>query len=249
MPSDLQSFDLSETLRCGRGIRAAASEATTLEDAMNGICRFLFDELVDASGERACALIRCYKTHRYEKLEPDQRIFAAGLMAGETPDPDMKCLTLMATVGVEQKWNHRRKSSGHRAIPLPRREIVEKAPMIAQLIKQFGLDISMVVRRPSREVVQDLEGRTYGVFHVEHALGSPYIPAQQDFVVPYGIRSVVGCGGSLRGADLFALILFTTMQVPSSVAERFRTLALDMKSALFQFDEDKVFARRRKAPA
>gem|GEM_PF-7021535 len=39
----------------------------------------------------------------------------------------------------------------------------------------------------------------------------------------------------------FAVILFSTVRVPSSAADRFRTLALDVKSAFSRFDDASVF--------
>jgi hypothetical protein len=95
--------------------------------------------------------------------------------------------------------------------------------------------------QPSSEIVKEMSGKRHGVFHVENALGSPYIPAQQEFVVRYGIRSVLGFGGLLFNGELFAVILFSTVRVPSSAADRFRTLALDVKSAFSRFDEASVF--------
>jgi hypothetical protein len=156
------------------------------------------------------------------------------------PSSTMKCLTLMATVGETAAWNSRHLSRGHRAIPLPSPEIVEKAPMIAQLIKELGLELSAVLQ-PSPEVVKELAGKRHGVFHVEDAAGSPYIPAQDEFVARYGIRSVLGFGGMLFTGDLFAVILFSTVHVPGSAADRFKTLALDVKSAFSRFSEANVF--------
>ena len=242
MPSNLARFGLAEMLRCGLGIRKAALNADNAEDATGRICRFLYDELLTDAGERACALIRCYKTHPFGKLQPTDREFARRLMEGASPSSNMRCLTLLATVGDEDRWNDRRRSKGHRAIPLPSPEIVEKAPMISQLIRQFGLDFGVIVH-PSPDVMKDLEGKTYGVFHVPEAAGSPYIPAQDEFVLRYKIRSVVGCGGAMKGGELFALILFSRVPVSAESAERFRTVALDVKSALFRFDEDRVFAQ------
>jgi hypothetical protein len=89
--------------------------------------------------------------------------------------------------------------------------------------------------------VKELAGKRHGVFHVEDALGSPYIPAQEEFVVPYGIRSVLGFGGLLFNGDLFAVILFSTVRVPATAADRFRTLALDVKSAFSRFGDADVF--------
>jgi hypothetical protein len=120
--------------------------------------------------------------------------------------------------------------------------MVEQAPMVAQLVRQFGLDLDDIVS-PSPEFVREMSGRSYGVFHVEDAVGSPFIPAQ-DFVERYGIRSVVGFGGSLRNADIFATIMFSRVEISAEVAERFRTIALDVKSALFNFEDDDVFSRR-----
>lgn len=241
MPINLQDFDLPQMLRTGLGVRRAANGAPTMEDAFSRVCRFFYDELRDDAGRRACALVRAYKTHAYELLDPDLQRFADRLMGDAAPAPSMKCLTLLASAGDRAQWNDRRNSTGHQAIPLPRPDIVEKAPMIAQLIRQFGLDPGELVT-PSPEFVRDMEGRTYGVFFVDEANGSPYIPAQKDFVKPNGIRSVIGCGGSLRGGDLFAVILFTRLPLSQDVADRFRTIALDIKSSLFFYDEGAVFS-------
>ena len=104
--------------------------------------------------------------------------------------------------------------------------------MIASLIEQFGLHISDVVR-PKLQTEPELIEKNYNVFHVEHAVGSPYIPAQSDFVVPYGIASVVGFGGVLGSGDLYAGILFSRVHIPSESAKRFRSLALALRAALF----------------
>jgi hypothetical protein len=241
MPSSLESFGLPEMLRCGRGIRSSAAGAQSMEEALNRICRYLYDELQTASNERASVLVRCYKTHRFGKLQPSQKAFARKLIGGAEPVPNMRCLTLLASVGEDPRWNDIKRSRGHRAIPLPQKEIVEKAPMIAQLIKQFGLDWNDVID-PQPELLRDREGKSYGVFHVEDAAGSPYIPAQDEFVLRYKIRSVVGCGGLVRSGELFALILFSRVAIDQDAAERFRALALDVKSVLFPFDDDQVFA-------
>jgi hypothetical protein len=244
MTYDLTRFDLGAMLKCSPRVREAAADAPTLEKAAQRVCRFFYDELRGPDGERACALVRCYKTHAFGSLEPDLKEFAQKIMGKEPAKSTMKCLTLLATVGQSPGWNSRHLSQGHRAIPLPSPEIVEKAPMIAQLIKEFGLELSTVLN-PSQDVVKELGGKRQGVFHVENALGSAYIPAQQEFVARYNIRSVLGFGGMLPNGDLSAVILFTTVTVPNSVAERFRTLAIDVRSSLSKFSEANVFEKTK----
>jgi hypothetical protein len=221
-------------------LREAASSAPTLESSAQRACRFLYDELRGADGERQCALVRCYKTHAYAALDPELQRFARSVLSDAQPPASMKCLTLMATVGQLANWNTRQQSRGHQAIPLPSPEMVEKAPMISQLIKELGMEITNVIA-PSPEIVRELAGKRHGVFYVPNADGSPYIPAQDEFVRRYGIKSVLGFGGMLGSGDLFAVILFTVVPVPESAADRFKTLALDVKAAFSHFREGSVF--------
>lgn len=240
MSSVLADFGLSEMLRCSLGLREAIRGAPTMEAAARDCCRFFFDELVTETGEPACALVRCYKTHRFHDLDRELQTTAlASLEADTLPAATLRCLTLLGTVGVEPSWNDRRTSSGHRAIPLPTAAVVERAPMVAQLIRALGLDIATAIA-PTSDIVRDLAGKTYGVFHVLEAKDSPYIPAQ-DFVERYGIQSVVGFGGVLPSGDLFAVILFARVPVTASAADRFRTLALDVKSCLLRYSPTEIF--------
>ena len=230
----LTDFDLAAMLRCSQAIRRATQGASSMEAAAAALCRLLYDQLGDGGEGRACVMVRFYKTHPYGGLTPGLQRFAKrvfGTMAISPPEPGMKCLTLLATVGDETTWNDRRGSEGHQAIPLPSPYVVERAPMIAQLIREFGIDLSDVVR-PTGDVMRALGGKSYGVFHVEEAAGSPYIPAQEGFVDRYGIRSVVGFGGLLPTGDLFGVILFARVHVSVASADRFRSLALDLKTCL-----------------
>jgi hypothetical protein len=239
---NLEEFELADMLRCSQGLQEAVRGEACMETAAAAVCRFLYDELGDGGGGRACPLVRFYKTHAYGALPPELQRFAKrafGAVAISPPEPAMKCLTLLATVGDEPQWNDRRASENHQAIPLPSPYVVERAPMIAQLIREFGMDLGSVVRPPG-DVVRALGGKSYGVFHVENAAGSPYIPAQEGFVDRYGIRSVVGFGGLLPTGDLFGVILFSRVHVPVGSADRFRPLALELRSCLTPY-EDAVF--------
>lgn len=242
MSFSLTDFGLAEMLRCGLDLRRATKESTSMEAAAETVAHYFHDAFVDPrTGERECALVRFYKTHAYGALEPELQTFARRLLGGQAPAEEMKCLVLLATAGEEPEWNSRRESRGHQAIPLPSVRMVEQAPMISQLVHQLGLDLAAIVE-PSGDVVGELGGKTYSVFYVPEALGSIAIPAQDEFVRPYGIRSVIGCGGLHLTGDLYAAILFSRVHVSPESADRFRNVALDLKLCIAPFRDDRVFA-------
>lgn len=238
-PLDVTDFTVGAMLRAGIAIRRAVRGADSLETAADVITRYLYDHCVSSSGERSCALVRFYKTHRYGDLEPALQLFAARQLGTASPRADMRCLTLFATAGDEPDWNSRHTSKAHQAIPLPSAEGIRAAPMIMRLVEELGVDIESLVS--TAEPRGRVDSRTYDVFHVEQALGSPYIPAQREFVERYGLASVVGFGGLLRSGELFAVILFSRDPIPARSAARFRTIALDVRSSLFAFDESRVW--------
>jgi hypothetical protein len=240
-PLDVTDFTLGAMLRTGIALRRAVRDCRTLEAAARTIVRYLYDHCVDTgSGARTCVLARFYKTHPYLALEPELQAYVAESMGSSAPQPAMRCLTLLGTAGDDPAWNSRHLSRGHRAIPLPSAEAVRAVPMIARLIEDLGMDLEAVVAGKDA-AARAAETRNYDVFHVEQALGNPIIPAQDDFVIPYAIRSVVGFGGALRSGELFAVVLFARAPIPPASANRFRTIALDIRSALFTLDESHVW--------
>jgi hypothetical protein len=84
--------------------------------------------------------------------------------------------------------------------------------------------------------------RSFNVFHVPEALGSPYVPAQRDFVERHGIRSVLGFGGMLPTGDIFAIILFSKVFIADATRELFKSLALGAKVAVVPFAAPRVLA-------
>jgi hypothetical protein len=223
----LSGFSGDDLTRFGDTIRAIPHDARTMEDAARRVADFFWGEL---SGD--LALVRVYKTHPYGLLPADLQEFAAHLSGG-APAPDVRCLTLLGTRGLEPAWNDRRDSEGHKAIPLPSAEFVERLPMVAGLVRQLGLEIEDVVR-PQKGRVVALAQRTYDVFHVPDAAGSEYLPAQ-DFVEAHGIRSALGFGGVLYTGDFFAVVIFSRVPIAKSTADTLRILSLATRVALMPF--------------
>ena len=239
---DLSRFSLGDMIRCGTELRKLGQDAGSMEEVAARSVRYLYDSLrapdLTAPG---CVLARIFVTLPYVELDPEQQAFARRLL-GDTPaTPAMKCLTLLATAGQDAAWNSRHTSRGHVALPLPSEDSLARSPMIAQLMRQLGVDIGALIGSDARLMV-DIDQHTFNVFHVADALGSAFIPAQREFVVPHSVKSVLGFGGLLPNSELFATILFTRVTVPRNVADLFQPLALNQKLAMLPFVDRKVFA-------
>ena len=213
-----------------------------MESAARLLVSYFLGALVDEqTGEQNCALVRCFKTHRLKDLPVELQRKAKSVASEQRAlRREMPCLTLLATAGDLPAWNDRSASSGHAVIPLESVEVLERAPMIAHLMKQMGVDIGVVLA-PTEDLIIHADERAYGVFHVDNALGSPLIPAQ-DFVRNHRIRSVLGFGGILPSGDLFVMIVFSRAAISHETADLFRTIALSVKLVLLPFTRGPIFS-------
>jgi len=237
---DISRFGLADMTRCGIDLRKSGFGCASMEEAASRVVRYLYEGLRNPGLEEpACALVRMFVTVPFDALETSQQAFASNILGGPPASPSMKCLTLLATAGDLPDWNSRSTSRGHQALPLPSAEAVSRSPMIAQLIRQLGIEISALLSDTG--LVIDAAQHTFNVFYVGDAKGSGFIPAQQEFVIPHGIRSVLGFGGLLPSGELFATILFSKTHIPREVADLFKTLALNVKVALLPFAATKIF--------
>ena len=238
--NDIAKFSDADLKECGANVAALGGGASSMEDVATKIVNYLYDNITDSSGNKANALVRLYKTHPYKQLDSGLQDFVQGIL-GSAPSDDTNCLTMLGTVGDNDDWKSRSKSNGHRAIPLASPEMVAGIPMIARLLTQFGLDVGSVMR-PDPMLIGDMAAKTYNTFYVPEAVGSPYIPFQDDFVIPNGIKSVLGFGGILSSGGLFVVIMFSKTSIPSEVATKFSAMGASVKDAVEPFVGNKIFA-------
>ena len=238
----LSRFSLKEMAECGAVLRRLSDGAQSLEETAGRIVRHLYEHLVDSEAEeKACVLVRLFKTHPYGGLDPDLQHYAKGVLGKRPATPSIPCFTLMGTAGLLPEWNDRHQSKRFKAIPIADRQFASQFPMFSQLMTQFGVELGTILA-PRTELLLDRHETSYNVFHVPDAPGSPHVPGQAQFVVPYGVRSVLGFGGLLPTGSLFAVILFSKVPIPRETAELFRTLALSVKIALLPFDGQADFS-------
>lgn len=239
---DLTKLTLQDITEIGIALRGLGKNADSLETVAILCVRYFYDNLIDpTTGQSACGLARFFKTHPYAALPASLQNHARELIASPEDLPDqLKCLSLFATQGVRAEWCDRYASKRHQAIPLTSKSGVSQIPMISQLIKSFDLDINDVIA-PDPKLLIAIEQKTCNVFYIPTATNSQYIPAQAEFIEPYGIKSVLGFGGMLPSGNLFAVILFSKVTIPESTARLFKTLPLSIKMAIIPFDISKTF--------
>jgi hypothetical protein len=243
---DVTHFSLKDLTECGIALRNMGKDAKSMEDVAQTITAYLYESLVEnPKGDRACILVRLFKTHSFDSLEPELQTFATNKLSGNIPFPAMKCLTLLGTAGVQDEWNSRKNSMGHKAIPLPSTDVINSFPMIVNLVKQLGLEIDQVLS-PDPKILMHMDQKSYGVFYLDDAHANSFVPAQKDFVTPFNVQSVIGFGGVLPSGNMFVVILFSKVKIPREIAEMFSSLALNIKLALQPFD-DCVFTQHTRS--
>ena len=197
-PLDLGHLRFADTVELGQAVRSLGAGLHSQQEAAQRLVEYLYASFRDAAtGEPHTGLVRCFKTQPLGSLPPAQRAAAAASLPEqdlpETPALPDSAGHARRTRGVEPA-QHLRWPQGH---TLPDTAMVERAPMIAALFSQMGVDIDVLVAPPRENFVLEQGTSSYNVFHVEDARGSALIPAQQTFVIPHGIRSVVGMGGRM----------------------------------------------------
>lgn len=237
---NLTTFSLKDMATCGTALRRLGEGAANMEEVADRMVRYLYDHLGDARGQRATALVRFFITRPYCELEHGLQQHVDGYLGHPPADPNLKCQTLLATVGDDPQWHSRHNSRYYKVHPLSK-EIVDANPMFAQVSEMFGIVLDQAVD-PDPGLIIDQEQQTYNIFHVPDAVDNPYVPDQDDFVAPYGIQSVLGFYGLLPSGNLFTIIIFSKVAIARDMTDYFRPLALSVKMAVLPFDDTVVFA-------
>jgi len=235
---DLGTFGLGDMVRLAGSLRALGEDVASVEDFAEQVCRHLHEHLVDENGQPQTVLVRFYGTVTFGALPAAEQAFVQNL--SNVPAPDgLTCLTLLGTVGTQPEWNDRRKSVGHRAIPLTDEKHVASLPMVAALLEQLGINVHALLTAQAH-LLAPADDHRHGVFHVPRAQFSPAIPAQ-DFVAEYGVESVLGFGGALPTGEVYAVVLFASVPVPRESARMFETVALSMTLAALEMLDLPIF--------
>lgn len=202
----------------------------SFEDAAQAITESIFHTFRQPDGSPTFALVRVYRLTRYEELLAELRPLVDA--------PRERWMTLMGTYGIEPAWCDRHESQGHKALNLG----VDQSPMVSAAIYQLGLDIAVDMPKAPIDLPVPEATLMTRYFHVEHAPGSPYIPAQEDFVKRYGIQSVTGVGSTFVSQSAYLLLCFARAHLSTTVAANFSQTAPFISTLLAGYDEEKIWS-------
>ncbi len=184
---------------------------TSHEAASQAIVKRLFETCVAADGSAQLALVRIFRLTNVVDLPPDVHAMVGA--------DEVRVMALTGTWGIETAWQHRSRSQGHQAIPISAIAVPEKIPMFQTVLTQMGIDIDHFYA--TAEIVTRSDTPYGGTFYIPDANG-PEIPAQKEFVEPYGIKSLVGFGGFIDTTDtMYLLYAFSRVPIIAEIAQAF----------------------------
>jgi hypothetical protein len=204
--------------------------AVSFEDAAQRVTEILYNASTLDNGSPAFALIRVYRLTLFDELPVEFQ---------SVVDPsEGRWLTLMGTYGHEQAWRNRTNSQAHQVITLGK----NISPMMSAALSQLEPSLNVQVPPDIEALPQTHITSLTHYFHVERALGSPYIPAQEGFVKPYGIQSVIGLGNGFLSGSLCFVVAFSTVSLGTEQAASFASLAPYIGTLLAIHDSKRIWS-------
>jgi hypothetical protein len=204
----------------------------SFEQASQRVCESIFKgfSTEDGGGDPIFALVRVYRLTRTAELPSE-------LAALTDPSRD-RYLALMGTYGQEPAWCDRHQSVGHKLLNLG----ADQSPMVSAAFHQLGLEVG--IEMPSVGMQLPLyEGvnLTRDVF-LPDVEGSPFVPAQDGFVKPYGIRAVCGMGTVFVSGSAYLLLAFARVPFDRNMMDHFSRLSPFVGTLLANYDDGQLWA-------
>ena len=226
---DFATCTQDDVIEFARMIYAAYNDsADSLEEMAQHVVQELFGEFQDDQGEPAFALLRMFRVSRYAELPDD--------LKPDITDNGGHWLTLMSTVGLEAAWCDRHTSIHHQLQNMNQ----PLTPLIQAVFEQIGMktDGSGV----GIGVFSSADRSTGpGFFYVADALDSPHIVDIEEFVKPYGVKSVVAVGSPFRSGAAGLLVGFSRVPLSPEQACYFANMGVYIFTLLAQHDEKRIW--------
>jgi hypothetical protein len=228
---DLNTCTSTDIETFGKNLLSAhRTDLHSFEEAATLCARSIYNEFGNEFGQGknklSFALVRIYRLCRYSELLPEVQAVA---------DPSVSdWMALMGTVGNEPAWSDRRTSQGHKAIKAVGDN---RSPMLTAAFEQLGLGNFAQEKEITADApLLQYAGSFTSFFHVSKALGSPFIPAQRDFVEKHQIQSVLGIGCRFVSGALYLGLCFSKIAIDKANAQKFSTISPAVSTLLALYD-------------
>lgn len=220
----LSKAQTSEVANFGRQFLSQNRDRhSSFEQAANACVKALYNEFRQENGGHIFALVCIFRLSQFSELP-------AGIQAKVQRDLGDRWMALMATIGQEPAWCDRRQSEGHQAIVAGENQ----SPMLKAAFEHLGLKIDE--NAISRDLVFEEVSLLTHYFHVPEALGSRHVPAQDQFVKPYRIHSVVGLGSPFLTNSAYLALAFAKAPIATEDAQKFAELSPFVSTFLASYE-------------
>ncbi len=228
MKVSLSELNLKDVSVISQTLKNVTKELLSSEEVCQKATKLLYNSFSDSKEKKEFALCRIFKSCSFYQLPPYLKETFRNNNKKEA-----KYLTLVGTFGEKKDWCNIKSSKKHKAIPLTNIQRIQELPMVSALFNQIGFAI------PQNKNVEEIKFLTnddhnFGLFLVEKAKGSTLIPDQKSFVIPYGIKSVLGFGGQFSTGDIFATLIFSKKRITAKKARLLQSLAPALKYSLIE---------------
>ncbi|MHC4268478.1 MAG: hybrid sensor histidine kinase/response regulator [Planctomycetota bacterium] len=253
MKVNIKKLTLTKVFELSQFIKEECKGTSTLEDAAQELVKILCQSLVTDNGQSAIILNRFFKSCSYSELPDDIKDYIKQKEGINAISPQDKYLTLLGTWGDLEEWKHRDKSKNHKVFSLNDKDILYKIPMLSAVFTQIGFKMPITIVADENIIIdkQDIE---YGVFYVEDAKASKFIPEQSEFVVPFGVKSIFGFGANYVSTNFYAVIIFCREHLCENIVRLFLslnpaikllTLRHEMTERIFNIEEIREISKSK----
>jgi hypothetical protein len=218
----LRNSTTAEISQFGRNLFLKWRDDTlqNFEQAAQAWAQTIYETFREPGGNSTFALVRMFRIDEYAKLPPTLRAKAKA----DWP----YVIALAGTYGDEVAWCARQRSNGHQVL-----DPEVKSPMVWAAIQSIGLTWGPATSE-ALAMQQDTALSKY--FYVPDAIDSPYVPAQDEFVLPYGIKSVIGFGIRFLSNCAYMALCFSKVPLVEADVEKFVSLLPFVSTSLAAFD-------------
>lgn len=192
----------------------------TFDQAAQAIVERIYQTFRTEEGRSIFALLRIFRLSRPNEVPSAWSI---------STQPTDVLLSLAGSCGDEPAWCNPHQSQRHKVVSVS----VNATPMMQEAFRQLGIQPQL---GRQGEAVRQIMSADLRRFYEPEALGSPFIPDQETFVKPYGIRSVVGIGSQFASGNAYILIGFSKLFISDAQSLNFTALAPHVATLLAIYD-------------